>query len=267
MIYIRSASVVGCGYDPGEGTARTAALWQCLSSARDFFSAHLAIPAQALPSLPFHSAHVSFCLITTARLLFLGDEGVVGGGGGGGGAPGGDPDWNPALAREAVDFGAICEKVSGFCDEADRIATATGRRARYVHPDRSVLGMYRDKTRWIREWYTTRIRTGGGPAAAAAAGGGLAASSYGGIPAENRHDRGGGGMPKDSGPDAVGSSGTSSSAGGSSMPTTTQGAQAMDVDHGVQAQAAMPGDLDFTFWQAMFDWNWSGPVDLMEVQG
>lgn len=150
-IYIRSAS--STSYDPSEATARTSALWQCLHAARDFFSAYLSIPPQHLICIPFQSTHFSFCLVTLVRLLFLGDDHVTRGGGN-------DPEWNPTLARQSVDFETICLRVGDLCDEADKIASSLGRRARYVDPERSVLGMYRDKIRWIRNWYTGRIRPG-----------------------------------------------------------------------------------------------------------
>lgn len=150
VLYLGSFSSRG-HVDLGETTARTSALWQCLHAARDFFSAYLSIPPQNLICVPFQSTHLSFCLVTLVRLLFLGDDGK--------------PEWNSALARQSVDFETICLRVGDLCDEADKIASSLGRRARY-HPhegDRgSVLGMYRDKIRWVRNWYSGRIRPGGG---------------------------------------------------------------------------------------------------------
>lgn len=154
VIYIRSASPTG--YDPpSEATARTSALWQCLHSAREFFSAYLSIPPQNLICVPLQSIQISLCLVTMARLLFLGDETL--------GARSGDPDWNLTLARQSVDFETICLRLGNLFDEADKISASLSRRARYSEQERSVMGMYRDKARWIRNWYTGRIRPGAYP--------------------------------------------------------------------------------------------------------
>lgn len=238
--------------------ARTAALWQCLNSARDFFSAYLAIPPQNLPCMPFHSVHLSFCVVTATRLLFLGDESV-------GGNPTADPDWNPLLARESMNLEAIYGRLCDFFGEADRVCAGLGRRVRYLDQERSILIMFRDKIRWMRDWYVGRTRS---PAQ------GLYGQSYPTHRAEEDQGRGasnggggGGGGGMTSSKDAAGEghlgSGDgprSSVAGGSSIPNSGHG-QPMDIDY------AMPGELDEGFWQAMFDWGWNGGMDLMDVQG
>lgn len=254
VIYIRANPTTG--YDPSEGTARTAALWQCLNSARDFFSAYLVIPPQNLPCMPFHGAHLSFCVVTAARLLFLGDEASPGGSN-----SHGDPDWNSSLAREALNLEAVCVRIGDFFDEADKICVGLGRRARYVDHERTSLGSYRDKVRWIRNWYVGRTRSSAQ---------GAAYPSYSNYrPEDGRGGRSAGGgndaLSKDPGVDALGSGGGSST-GGSNLATAH--GQTMDVDsYEMPPQATMPGELDDGFWQAMFELGWNGGMDLMDVQG
>lgn len=236
VIYIRSTS--STGYDPSEATARTSALWQCLHSAREFFSAYLSIPPQHLICVPFHTTHLSFCLVTIVRLLFLGGDDSTQGSN-----VRGDPDWNPTLARQSVDFETICLRVSDLFDEADKIsASLGGRRARYLDQERSTMGIHRDKVRWIRSWYAGRIHQGTYPFA------------DGSHETAQRRSAGGGGnltIVKD----------------GSEGEAQAPGDQPMDVDYGdQQAHYAVPGELDDGFWQAMFDWGCNGPLEAVNVQ-
>lgn len=246
-IFIRSTSTAAV-YDAGDPNARTSALWACLSSARDFFSSYMAIPPQNLVCMPFHSAHISFVIVTASRLLFLGDEAS---------SPNNprDPDWVVSVAREHFNLDAICARLSEFFDEADRLATGLGRRGRYVDGERSVLGMFRDKVRWIRSWYLGRTRPGTregypGPYPQDA----RFRSDAVGDAAKNMASGGGG-------------AGTAEAGGSSSnAPAQADGnGQAMDVDYGSPSQLMMPGELDEAFWQAMFDLSGSG-VDWMDVQ-
>ena len=260
-IYIRSTSAAA-GCEAGDPNARTSALWACLSSAREFFSAYMAIPPQNLVCMPFHSAHISFAIVTASRLLFLGDEASP---------PNNprDPDWVVSMARDHLNLDAVCARLAEFFDEADRLATGLGRRGRYVDGERSVLGMFRDKVRWIRSWYLGRTRPGtreGYPGPypqdprfrGDAAGGDAAkdAASVGGGGARTA-EAGGSNAP----PQGAGGGGAGGGGGGG------RGAQAMDVDYGIPSQLLMPGELDETFWQAMFDLSGSGSgVDWMDVQ-
>ncbi|CAN8103248.1 unnamed protein product [Discula destructiva] len=240
VIYIRPAPLGG--YGPQEGTSRTGALWTALNSARDFFAAFLAIPPQNHPSIPFHCAHLSFCAVTIARLLFLGsDDGS-----------GTDPDWNAAVARDAVGFEALLIRVAQLFEDADRICGAgagPGRRARYFDLDRTVLAAYRDKARWIRDWYVART-TGTGAAR---------------FPQQQAYYReageaanGGGGRAKEQ-----------------QRQQQTASNNTMDSDYNNRIQQPEVGGrlppaevLDEGFWQAMFDWSWNGPMDfqLNELQ-
>lgn len=251
VIYIRSTSAMA-GYESGDPNARTAALWSCLSAARDFFSAYTTIPPQNLVCMPFHSAHISFVIVTATRLLFLGDEAS---------SPNNprDPDWVVSVARDHFNLEAVCARLAEFFDEADRLATGLGRRGRYVDGERSVLGMFRDKVRWIRSWYLGRTRPG----------------TREGYPGAYPHDprfRGeaaGDAAAKDAASVGGGGAGTAD-VGGSNAPAQTGGGgggQAMDVDYTIPSQLLMPGELDGTFWQAMFDMTGSGSgVDWMDVQ-
>lgn len=235
-IYIRPLPIGT--HDAQDGTARTTALWSSLTAARDYFAALTTIPPQNLPCLPFVSAHLSFCTITVVRLVTL-DA---------------DPDWNPAVARDAVDFDGALNRVAELFDLADKScgpggAGGNGRRARYVDLEgHTALSAYRDKVRWIRDWYLARCRPGG-----------AAAARYQ-QQTQQPYYRGG-----------------EADAGGGAAANKEQvdgGGGAMEVDYGAlqQAQdaAVLPGGemLDEGFWQAMFDWSWNAPaMDFpMEVQ-
>ncbi|KAI3397511.1 hypothetical protein diail_10723 [Diaporthe ilicicola] len=238
VIYIRPTSTP-TSHDGGasgdSSSARTAALWACLSSARDFFSAFMAIPPQNLACMPFHSAHLSFCIVTASRLLFLGDDS--------GAVPNNprDPDWVVSVARDHLNVDGVYARLAEFFDEADRLATGLGRRGRYVEGDKSVLGVYRDKVRWIRSWYLGRTRPGTGE----------------GYPGPYPFDPRASSIRREAVGDAAAKDGVAGGGGG--------GGQAMDVDYGIPSQLLMPGELDETFWQAMFDMSGSG-VDWMDVQ-
>lgn len=201
---------------------RTSALWICLHAARDFFTSYTAISPHNIPCMPFHSAHLSFCVVTAVRLLYTTDSSA-------------DPDWTPSVAREATAFEGILDRLAGFFDEADRSCAGGQRRARYIDRDRSVLGMYREKIRWIREWCGARARP---DARRFSQGAGQAHSFY-------RAEEAQGGMKAEN--------------GGSAME--------VEYSSGVQAQEQI---LDEGFWEALFDWNWSGNGGMaeygMEVQ-
>lgn len=235
VIYIRSISRASA-YDAAECNARTSALWTCLTAARDFFSAFMVIPPQNLLCTPFHSAHVSFIIVTASRLLFLGDENT---------SPNStrDPDWAVSVARDNFNFEAICSRLAEFYDEADRVTTGLGRRGRYVDNDRSVLCLFRDKVRWIRNWYLARTRPGTEPFPGTYPHSSGRGSVSGDMSVASKDGAGG----KTPGPNATG--------GGSNI-TTAQGGQAMDLDYGsLHPQFMMPGELDDSFWQTMLDMN------------
>ncbi|PSR82105.1 hypothetical protein BD289DRAFT_484068 [Coniella lustricola] len=281
-----TASLGGlAGYnDPAQ---RTAALWQCLSSARDFFTAYAAIPTQNFPCMPFQNMHIAFCLVTTCKLLFLGDEpsgtsfavaaaaaapsssnsmhntnnnnssfpATVGGG------SGTDPDWNPCLAREAVDFDAICVKIREVWESVERLPAALGRSMRFISPEKTVIAAYKDKIQWMREWYATRTRPRQQhhhpqqqqqQQQQQDASLGLGVGDF-------RRDNNRGGMMMSERQKA----GTAMGIGVNGSSGYAQG-DAMDIDYGVSGM--MPGALDDTFWQVMLDWSWNPPMDLVEVQ-
>lgn len=171
--------------------------------------------------MPFHSSHLYFCVITAVRLLYPVDTGSV------------DPDWTPAVAREATALEDILDRLSAFFDEADRSCAGGQRRARYIDQDRTVLVMYRDKIRWIREWCASRTRPG---SARFPPGLGQAPTMYRSEEAEGN----------------VGGVGSSENGG-----------TAMDVDYasGAQPQQQM---MDDGFWEALFDWSWNGSGGMAE---
>lgn len=210
---------------------RTTALWTCLNAAREFFASYTAIPPHNLPCMPFHSAHLYCCIITSVRLLYPLDPSVE------------DPDWTPAVAREATALEDVLDRLGAFFDEADRSCAGGQRRARYVDQDRTVLGLYRDKIRWIREWCVSRTRP---ESARLPHGSGQGQSSYRSEEVDGNIAGGGGG------------------AGGSE-----NGGTAMDVEYasGVLPQQQM---MDDGFWEALFEWSWNGNGGMgdygMEVQ-
>lgn len=129
--------------------------------------------------MPFHSVHLSFCVATATRLLFLGDEQIstssssssssgnhqhhhLAAAAAAAVAADPDPDWNPLLARESMNLEAAYERLVDYLGEAERVCAGLGRRVRYVdggqEGDRSVLVALRDKIRWMRDWYVGRTR-------------------------------------------------------------------------------------------------------------
>lgn len=199
----------------------------------------MVLGAQNLPCMPFHTAHLSFCAITMARLFFLGDD---------------DPDWTPAVARDAVDFEGVLTRIADLFDAADKSCACPRRRApRYFDggQERTVLSTYQDKVRWIRDWYVARTRQ---------------ARGYGDQQAAYYR-----GSEADSGGDAVPAPGGEAKEHADSHGMGSGGAMEVDYD-GSQVQShgdSLPGEiLDEGFWQAMFDWSWNGPVNFqVEVPG
>jgi hypothetical protein len=127
--------------DEAESSRRTEALWHCLQSIKDFLAAYATIPLDSLCLMPLGAtAHMSFAVVTASRILFLDDS-----------------DWDVNTARQNFDFAAACKLLSDRFGEADRLGQALGRRRKYVDDQKSVLGMYRDKLYWIRQWYRTKI--------------------------------------------------------------------------------------------------------------
>lgn len=188
-----------------------------------------------------------------------------------------DPDWNPAVARDALDFEAALTRIAELFDAADKSCGGGGapaggssggggggggRRARYVENGRTVLSVHRDKVRWIRDWYLARSRPGGG----------AASSRYGGQQAQQQQQayyRGGG--EADALPGGVGAKEQIVGAGvGGAMEVDYSGAMQQAQAQAQDAGAVLPGEMmmDEGFWQAMFDWSWNAPsMDFpMEVQ-
>ncbi|OAA66813.1 fungal transcriptional regulatory protein [Niveomyces insectorum RCEF 264] len=163
---------------PADAARRTEHLWACLQATQDFFDAYTAIPTAVLSALPLMAmAHLSFGIVTVSRLLLLD----------------GDPDWHVGQARRTVDFVAVALRLEAHFQAADDYdsqqdrgnggglvvdssapgapsappsllrppSTTSGglaRKRRYGNIDnRPILLTHRDKMRWIRTWYTTKI--------------------------------------------------------------------------------------------------------------
>ena len=148
--------------DPTMITYRTDALWNCLQAAKDFFKAYAAIPTDSLGSVPFGpTVGLSFMIVTASRLLLLDDS-----------------DWDVGVARRSLDFGLLCDHLADRYDEAENVSQTLGRRRRLLE-DRSILTMIRDRLKWLRGWYQSKVTESlrsDGPKAAAAS---LAAASGG----------------------------------------------------------------------------------------
>ncbi|CAK7206617.1 hypothetical protein SEUCBS139899_009417 [Sporothrix eucalyptigena] len=122
---------------------RTEALWNCLQATRDFFDAYSAVPPAVLGVLPLlGTAHLSFSIVTLTRLLSL-DA----------------PEWHIGQARRSFDFVALALRLEQqFAAADDHEQTLTDRKKRYANMDnRTILTTHRDKMRWIRIWYTTKM--------------------------------------------------------------------------------------------------------------
>lgn len=135
--------------DAVDAAERTACLWSCLQALRDFFEAQTDIPADVLGRLPFTaSTHLTFAIVTSMRLLFLLD----------------DPEWDVVRARRSLDFVAVTLRLEEQFQAADELehnpadTHGLGRKKRYLSEDsRAVLAMFRDKMRWIRLWYSSKL--------------------------------------------------------------------------------------------------------------
>lgn len=118
-------------------------MWCCLEFVKETLHAYASTPVVDLSYLPFNTyCHMTFALMTATRLVILQD-----------------PDWNSKLAGESLDFAALTQRLSDVCDQADSVAiTEEWRRKRkYVNDTLSVMSMHRDKLRWIRSWYLSKM--------------------------------------------------------------------------------------------------------------
>lgn len=126
--------------DPTATAYRTEALWNCLQAAKDFFKTFAAIPTDSLGSLAFGpTVGLSFMIVTASRLLLLDDS-----------------DWDLDVARRSFDFGLLCEHLADRYEEAENISQTLARKRRILE-DRSLLTLYRDKLRWIRHWFASKM--------------------------------------------------------------------------------------------------------------
>ncbi|CCC07001.1 unnamed protein product [Sordaria macrospora k-hell] len=138
VIYMTSSSVSSV-----DGIRKSEAMWCCLDAVKASLDVYASYPVADLSYLPFNTyCHMTFALITAARLVILQD-----------------PDWNNKLAGESLDFAGITQRLSERCDQADNVAIAEEwrRKRKYVNDTLSVMAMHRDKLRWIRSWYLSKI--------------------------------------------------------------------------------------------------------------
>lgn len=122
---------------------KSEAMWCCLEFVKETLHAYASTPVADLSYLPFNTyCHMTFALITATRLTILQD-----------------PDWNSKFAGESLDFATIMQRLSDVCDQADNIAIAQEwrRKRKYVTDTLSVMSMHRDKLRWIRSWYLSKV--------------------------------------------------------------------------------------------------------------
>ncbi|KAK3951534.1 hypothetical protein QBC32DRAFT_160940 [Pseudoneurospora amorphoporcata] len=140
VIYMASLSISSL-----DGIRKSEAMWCCLDAVNATLKAYLGLPVADLNYLPFNTyCHMTFALITATRLVILQDL-----------------DWNNKLAGESLDFAGITQRLSDRCDQADKVAVSEERRRKrkYVTDTLSVMSMHRDKLRWIRSWYLSKIGT------------------------------------------------------------------------------------------------------------
>lgn len=136
VAYMRPPSSLA---DPADTSRRTEALWNCLQALNDFFRAHLAIPADRLGCLPFVAmAYLFFALVTASRLLFLED-----------------PNWDLGLARKSLDLVSIATRLGDHYQTAELYIL--DRKKKFTDDQRSMLAVYRDKIRWVRRWYLSKL--------------------------------------------------------------------------------------------------------------
>ena len=121
---------------------RTEVLWNFLYRAKDFFDAHLALDPDTLTASTLSSTlGAGYVVLNTARLL-LGDVSA---------------DWDPALARQNLEFADILQRMAEMYEEADRAAMETGQRRRVLDDGNSTFLKYSFKIRWIRQWFLSKI--------------------------------------------------------------------------------------------------------------
>ncbi|KAK3400372.1 hypothetical protein B0T20DRAFT_182940 [Sordaria brevicollis] len=126
-----------------DGIRKSEAMWCCLEFVKETLNAYASTPVVDLSYLPFNTyCHMSFALMTATRLVILQD-----------------PDWNSKLAAESLDFAALIQRLSDVCGQADSIAIAEEwrRKRKYINDTLSVMSMHRDKLRWIRSWYLSKM--------------------------------------------------------------------------------------------------------------
>ncbi|KAB5513098.1 hypothetical protein GE09DRAFT_1267544, partial [Coniochaeta sp. 2T2.1] len=126
-----------------DGARRTEALWCCLDACRMSFDSFTSIPAADMGYLPFSGiSQLSFSFVTASGLLFLNDT-----------------DWDLKMARNHVDLCAVVERLGEVYREADQYAAAQEwrKKRKYVDKGRSALAMSRDKMRWTRSWYLSKL--------------------------------------------------------------------------------------------------------------
>jgi hypothetical protein len=129
--------------EPLAGGSRTDALWGCLESLKAFFEGFINMPLNVLTHtvLPLSSAH-TFAIVTMTRILFLNGS-----------------DWDLALARKSFNLPDVTQRASDALETADQIGAQEEwkRKRKYMDDTRSVLSAHRDKLRWIRAWYMSRV--------------------------------------------------------------------------------------------------------------
>lgn len=144
VIYMRPSSASPAFTQDGW---RSEVLWNCLEASRGFLLAYSEIPVDELPYLPcMPFSYFSFAIVTATRLLFLSDS-----------------DWNQEAARRSMDLVDITRRLGDRFDHADQVAaTAEGwkRKNKCIEDGRPVMGMSREKLRWIGSWYMSKA--GGG---------------------------------------------------------------------------------------------------------
>ncbi|KAI6767389.1 hypothetical protein HG530_005398 [Fusarium avenaceum] len=117
-------------------------LWKCLESICDALEFHAALPADQLSTLPVTVSCVLAFVTVTASRIVLGES---------------TPDWDVKLARRRLQFQNILQKLSDQFARADEEAQRLNRRRRVMEDGSSVFLKSSFKTRWLRQWYLSKV--------------------------------------------------------------------------------------------------------------
>ncbi|KAF4991988.1 hypothetical protein FDECE_13852 [Fusarium decemcellulare] len=120
---------------------RSEYMWKCLEHVLSAFQSHISLPNDEVSTLPVMlNSVLAFTTVTASRLM-LGDS----------------SDWDVTLARRRLNFQDILKNLSDQFEAADEEARRLDRRRRVMEDGSSVFLKCSFKTRWIRQWYISKL--------------------------------------------------------------------------------------------------------------